>query len=212
VTNDHYFTPVPKAPSRPATFVVEDGPRRFVFASDRGVFAHGRLDRGTRLLLDALDIGPSDDVLDVGCGVGIVGIVCAARAPRGASVLLDVNERAVALSVDNARRNRCGNVEVLRGSAYEPLAGRRFDVIATNPPIRAGRAVVGAIIAGAPAHLKAGGRFYLVARTAHGAKTLGRLIADAFGDSEEIERGGGFRVYRASVPRPPAAAAVPKGI
>jgi len=205
VSGEHYFSKRPAAPSRAQTFVFEDGARRFVFASDRGVFAHGGVDRGTRLLLDALRIEPAADVLDVGCGLGIVGIVCAARARRGLTVLVDVNERAAALATDNARRNRCGNVEVRLGSLYEPVAGRRFDVIATNPPIRAGRAVVRAIIDGAMSHLVPGGRFYLVARTAQGAKTLGALIGEAFGDVEEIERGGGFRVYRATAPSKPAA-------
>jgi 16S rRNA (guanine1207-N2)-methyltransferase len=171
--------------------------REFVFETDRAVFSHGSVDRGTRLLLGALETQPADEILDVGCGYGVIGIVAAAGAPRGRAVLTDVNERAVALSRENARRNGLANVEVLLGSGYEPVRGQRFDVIATNPPIRAGRRAVGGIIEGAPEHLKPGGRFYLVARTGMGAKTLGRIVARAFGDIEELERGGGFRLYRA---------------
>ncbi|MDR5683578.1 MAG: methyltransferase [Armatimonadota bacterium] len=193
----HYFSERPRTRSHRRTVRFSFRGRAFLFETDRAVFSHGAVDRGTRLLLEALEIGPTDTVLDVGCGYGVIGIVAASAAPGGCAVLTDVNERAVALSRDNARRNGLANVEVLLGAGYEPVRGRRFDVIATNPPIRAGRGVVEGIIEGAPEHLKPGGRFYLVARTGMGAKTLGRIVARIFGNAEEVERGGGFRVYKA---------------
>jgi len=171
--------------------------RLYVFETDRGVFGHRRVDRGTRLLLEALRVRPTDEILDVGCGYGVIGIVAASQALEGRAVLVDVNERAVELSRRNAARAGLRNVEVRQGFLYEPVAGETFDLIVTNPPIRAGRGVVRAIIEGAQAHLRPGGTFYLVARTAQGARTLGRLIAQVFGNVEEVERGGGFRVYRA---------------
>lgn len=194
---EHYFTEGPRARSQRRLIRLPFQGREFVFETDRAVFSYGAVDRGTRLLLEAIEIQPADNFLDIGCGYGIVGIVAAARAPDGQAVLTDVNERAVDLSRDNARRNGVANVEVVLGSGYSPVDGRQFDVIATNPPIRAGRGVVEGIIEGAPDHLKPGGRFYLVARTGMGAKTLGRIVARVFGNAEEVERGGGFRVYRA---------------
>jgi 16S rRNA (guanine1207-N2)-methyltransferase len=172
--------------------------RRYRFLTDRGVFSYGRVDRGTRLLLEALEVGPRDEVLDLGCGYGVVGVVAATLAPEGKVVMVDVNARAVELARENARRHGLGNVEVLEGDLYGPVAGRRFDVIVTNPPIRAGRVVVRAVVEGAVRHLKPHGRFYLVARTAQGAKTLGKMVAEVFGQVEEVERGGGYRVYRAT--------------
>jgi 16S rRNA (guanine1207-N2)-methyltransferase len=115
------------------------GGRLFVFETDRGVFSHGAVDRGTRLLLEALEVRPEDEILDVGCGYGVVGLVAAAQASRGRAVLVDINERAVALALRNARRNGIHNAEVLWGNLYEPVGERTFDLIATNPPIRAGR-------------------------------------------------------------------------
>jgi 16S rRNA (guanine1207-N2)-methyltransferase len=188
---------MPSVPSRPREVELVFRGRKYRFLTDRGVFAYRGVDRGTRLLLAALEIGPEDEVLDLGCGYGVVGIVAASLAPRGRAVLVDVNARAVELARENARRCGVSNVEVLHGDLYAPVAGRTFDVVATNPPIRAGRAVVRAVVEGAPAHLKPGGRFYLVARTAQGARTLGRLVAEVFGQAEEVERGGGYRVYRA---------------
>ncbi|MER3457103.1 MAG: 16S rRNA methyltransferase [candidate division GAL15 bacterium] len=193
----HYFSRVPQVPSRPRVVHVDFQGRRFCFLTDRGVFSYRGVDRGTRLLLEALEVRPGDEVLDLGCGYGVVGIVAATLAVRGRVVLVDVNPRAVQLARENVRRCGLAHVEVLQGDLYAPVAGRRFDVIATNPPIRAGRAVVRAMVEGGPAHLKPGGRFYLVARTAQGAKTLGRLVAEVFGEAEEVEREGGYRVYRA---------------
>jgi 16S rRNA (guanine1207-N2)-methyltransferase len=193
----HYFTPAPTVPSRPREVSFRFKDRLYVFETDRGVFSHRGVDRGTRLLLEALRVRPTDEILDVGCGYGVIGIVAASQAPLGRAVLVDVNERAVELSRRNAARAGLRNVEVRQGSLYEPVAGETFDLIVTNPPIRAGRAVVRAIIEGARAHLRPGGAFYLVARTAQGARTLGRLIGEVFGNVEEVERGGGFRVYRA---------------
>jgi 16S rRNA (guanine1207-N2)-methyltransferase len=194
---DHYFSRQPTSPSRRRWVRLAVGERVFEFATDRGVFSYGAVDRGTRLLLEALEVHPGDEVLDVGCGYGVVGIVAGARAPEGRAVLVDVNERAVALSRENARHNRVRNVEVLVGDLYGPVQRRRFDVVATNPPIRAGRAVLRALVEGAREHLRPGGRFYLVARTAQGARTLGRMVAEVFGNVQEVARGGGYRVYRA---------------
>lgn len=194
----HYFNPQPQAPSCPKEVVFHFRGLQFRFVTDRGVFSHRHVDRGTRLLLEALEVGAEEEVLDLGCGYGVVGVVVAALAPRCRVVMVDKNARAVELARQNARRHGLAHVEVLYGDLYAPVVGRRFDVIATNPPIRAGRSVVRAFIEGAPQHLKAGGRFYLVARTAHGAKTLGRLVSEVFGSSEEVERGGGYRVYRAT--------------
>ncbi|MDR5710216.1 MAG: class I SAM-dependent methyltransferase [Armatimonadota bacterium] len=194
---EHYFAPTPTVRSRPREVRLRFGDRLFVFETDRGVFSHGAVDRGTRLLLEALEVRPEDEILDVGCGYGVIGLVAAAQASRGRAVLVDINERAVALARGNALRNGIRNVEVLWGDLYEPVGDRAFDLIVTNPPIRAGRAVVRALIEGARAHLRPGGRFYLVARTAQGARTLGRIIGEVFGNVAEVERGGGYRVYRA---------------
>jgi 16S rRNA (guanine1207-N2)-methyltransferase len=72
-----------------------------------------------------------------------------------------------------------------------------MDVVFTNPPIRAGRRVVRAFIDDAWRVLRPGGRFYLVARTAQGAKTLARLIDERFGAVREVALAHGYRVYEA---------------
>lgn len=193
----HYFAARPTVASRPLEIRAKLRGRSWAFLTDRGVFARGAVDPGTRLLIETMVIGPEDRVMDLGCGYGPVGLVAAALAPGGQVVLVDVNERAVELAQENARRNGITNVEVLRGDGCAPVAGRQFDVVATNPPIRAGKNTLHRLVREVWEALRPGGRFYFVARTAQGARTLARDVAAVFGDVKELERESGYRVFEA---------------
>lgn len=195
----HYFTPAPPVPLRLRTIEFCDHGRTYRFKTAAGVFSRGGVDRGTRLLLEVVSPGGARDILDLGCGYGVVGIVMAVRAPEAHVVLVDVNPRAVALAQENIRLNDVANAEARWGDGCAPLAGATFDLILLNPPIRAGRATVARLLGESRACLRAGGRMYLVARTSQGARTLGRLMAAVFDRTAEVERGGGFRVYEGSV-------------
>ncbi|HLW46210.1 MAG TPA: class I SAM-dependent methyltransferase [bacterium] len=196
-TPSHYFTPVPAAEptGRERTVRFEDGGRVYRFRTAPGVFSRGGVDRGTRLLLEAVDPAAARTILDLGCGYGPLGIVLAGRAPGARVTLVDVNPRAAALAAINIRDNALPNAEARAGDGCAPVGDEPFDLILLNPPIRAGRAVVVRLLGEAHAHLAPGGRFYLVARTSQGARTLARCMAEVFGRVREVERGGGFRVY-----------------
>jgi len=109
--------------------------------------------------------------------------------------LVDINARAVALARMNLAANQLVNAEVVQSDGYEALRGQEFDVIALNPPIRAGLAVVHRLIEESRRQLAAAGRFYLVARTQQGAVRLAQKMAQVFGGVEEVAKGGGYRVY-----------------
>jgi 16S rRNA (guanine1207-N2)-methyltransferase len=169
----------------------------FRFHTDAGVFSRGELDRGTELLLAALDVGPCELILDLGCGYGALGIVAARLSEGGRVILTDVNERAVALARENVSGNRIENAEVRKGNLYDPVAGLAFNHIVCNPPIRAGRGIVDRIVAEAPSHLLEGGSLWLVARTKQGADSLRDRMASALGGADVVKRGSGFKVLRA---------------
>lgn len=199
---DHYFSARPTAPSRPRELHVRLRGHNWVFLTDRGVFAADAVDAGTKLLIETMTIHPSDVVLDLGCGYGPVGVVAATLAHRGHVVLVDINERAVGLARENVRRAGLTNADVLLGDGCAPVRGQRFDVIVTNPPIRAGKATVRRLVREAWAQLQSGGRFFFVARTAQGAKTLAREVATVFGTVTEMARASGYRVYAATKEEP----------
>lgn len=191
----HYFTDRPGAPSQRREVNARLRGRSWTFLTDRGVFARQGIDPGTQLLIEAMRIEAADDVLDLGCGYGPIGLVAATLALRGTVVMVDINERAVVLARENAARAELDNVEVYHGDGTAPVRGRQFHVVAMNPPIRAGRDTVRRLLRESRDVLRPGGRFYLVVRTAQGAKTLARELEALFVEVREIARGAGYRVY-----------------
>jgi len=70
--------------------------------------------------------------LDLGCGCGIQALLAARHAELVTAT--DINPRALALTKLNAELNNVSNIEILEGSHFEPLHGRKFDLIAANLP------------------------------------------------------------------------------
>jgi len=195
---EQYFAKRPASRQRPAEIHTIIRGHTFTFRTDAGVFSRGELDRGTQLLIDALDIGACETILDLGCGYGAIGIVAASLSAGGRAFLTDVNERAVSLARKNIAANGIANAEVRLGPIYEPVSGMLFDKIVCNPPIRAGRTVVDEIITGAPGHLLEQGSLWLVARTRQGADSIRSRMSAAFGNAEIVKRGSGFKVIRST--------------
>lgn len=194
---DHYSTPSPRSVPRTREQRVELRGRAWTFRSVSGVFAHRRFDPGTRLLIDAMEVRSGDRILDLGCGYGAVGLVAAALAKRGRAWLVDLNRRAAQLAHANAAAHGLTNVCVLVGDGAAPFRDGCVDLVLTNPPIRAGRRVVAGFIEGAWRVLRPGGRFYMVVRTAQGARTLAGLVAGRFGEVRQVRAVEGYRVYEA---------------
>lgn len=190
---DHYYTSRPESSHDLREIRATLRGYEYRFQTDAGVFSKEHIDRGTRLLLEALKLESVQSMLDLGCGYGPVGIIVAKEAPNARVAMVDPNERAVELSRSNARLNQV-EVDVRQGEGCRPFAGESFDLIATNPPIRAGKRVVFDLVDQAYDALKPGGKFYAVIRTQQGAASLARWIEEVFGAVQEPEKGGGFRV------------------
>ena len=135
--------------------------------SKPGVFAWDRLDDGTRALVGAMEIGPDDRVLDLGCGTGLAGVAAARRLRLGSVTLVDVDVRAVTSSRRTLRANGISCAEVICSDGASEVVGRRFDVVVTNPPFHQGvgvdEAVADQFVREAATVLRQGGRLYLVA-------------------------------------------------
>ncbi len=151
----------------PTTVPVETQGIRFQLTVQAGVFSGRKLDDATALLLGALRLARGDDVLDLGCGAGAIGITAALLALEGQTLLVDSSPLAVRLAERNLSANGIGNATVLLSDAYSAVQGRRFDVIATNPPFhqhsKETRGVAERFVREAPDFLRPGGRFYVVA-------------------------------------------------
>jgi 16S rRNA (guanine1207-N2)-methyltransferase len=197
IQGEHYSTRIPTSRMRQWTIRETLRGRSWSFRVATGVFSGRGIDAGTRLLIETMEIGPGDRILDLGCGYGAVGLTAAALARKGRVWLIDSNERAAGLAVKNAADHELSNTHVIVGDSAAAIRSASLDVVVTNPPIRAGRGAVTAFIDEAWRVLRPGGRFYLVARTAQGAKTIARLIADRFGTVAQARAASGYRVYEA---------------
>jgi len=134
----------------------------------------------TETLVDwALElVRPGQKVLDLGTGSGAIALAVKQAQPAAQVSATDRSTQALAVAAANGRRLGLA-VEWIAGDWWQPLAGRRFDVVLSNPPYIAGddphlaalahepRAALTpegdgldalrAIVAGAPAHLDPGG-------------------------------------------------------
>ena len=172
----------------------------FSFYTDNGVFSKEKLDFGTRVLLEVVlsheEI--NGKVLDIGCGYGPIGIVVAKLT--GASVTMcDVNKRALHLAERNAKENRV-NVNILESDCYMNISDNDYDVIFTNPPIRAGKTKVYEILMDAEKHLKSGGKLFLVVHKDQGAKSIFSDLQKYYNDVNILDKNKGFFIISCKKP------------
>ena len=192
---DQYFTREPSSESRPVICAFEDRGRKYVFETDAGVFSRGEVDQGTEILLKALpDL--EGDILDLGCGWGVVGTCLKGRNPDARIVMVDVNLRALELSRKNLSRNGA-SAEVLESDGFEGIRDRTFDAVVTNPPIRAGKEKVYEMLGDAARSLKSGGQLFVVIRKQQGAESCMRYLKTLFDEVEKIDRSAGYWVLQA---------------
>ena len=187
---DQYFAKRPSAESRPVDTEFTYRGHTLRLTTDSGVFSRGEVDEGSALLLDSLP-ALTGRVLDLGCGAGVIG-VSVGKAYPVELVQSDVNERALALTRENLKRNGVAGT-VVESDGFAALEGL-FDTILTNPPIRAGKAVIYRLFAEARDHLKDGGALYLVIRKQQGAPSALQYLATVFPQVDVIDKSGGYWV------------------
>lgn len=198
---DHYFTADPQSEHKPARFETVYRGHTLLFETDSGVFSRLALDKGTATLLAALPTDIGGSVLDMGCGYGALGVSLAAASPHVRLTMADINERAVALAAANATANHV-SAETLVSDGYAALQGRVFNLIVSNPPIRAGKRVIYRMFADGARALAEGGAMVLVIRKQQGAPSAKTYLETLFGRVAVVARDAGFWVFRCERPLP----------
>ncbi|BAZ95197.1 N5-glutamine methyltransferase [Thiohalobacter thiocyanaticus] len=133
------------------------------------------------LALEQIPVGADRALLDLGTGSGALALMLALERPGCRVTAIDISSAALAVARRNRERLGVDNLELLEGDWFTPVAGRRFQLIVSNPPYVAER----------DPHLDAGDvRFEprrALAAGAAGLDALEQLIMQA---PEHLEPGG----------------------
>ena len=170
--------------------------RDYSFVSANGVFSQYRLDLGTSVLLRECTPPPSAErLLDLGCGFGPIAVALAVEVPGAIVDAVDVNDRALELTAENAVLNKVGDrVRALRPDQADPTV--RYDELWSNPPIRIGKQALHDLLLTWLPRLKPEGIAWLVVGRNLGADSLQAWLLQQGWQAERIASAKGFRVLR----------------
>ena len=171
--------------------------KELVFDVDNGVFSKDRVDFGTNVLLNSIPNFEKElRILDMGCGYGVIGLCIAKAYPEASVTMADVNQRAVELTKANIIKNRINNANVLLSNLYDGFnSSDMFDVIISNPPIRAGKNIVHGVAINGYEHLKWGGKILLVIQKKQGAPSMEKCLFEVFGNVKTLNKENGYFIF-----------------
>jgi 16S rRNA (guanine1207-N2)-methyltransferase len=195
----HYFDPVPAVGSKPRTVHLHVGELALELQADRGVFGSRGVDLGTLVLLKEAPPPPqSGEILDLGSGYGPIAITLARQAPDANVWAVDINQRALELTIANATTARVKNVTV--ASPEQVPEHVRFASIYSNPPVRVGKAALHALLLKWLPRLAPGGRAYLVVQRNLGADSLSAWLATQGFEVKRLKAKKGYRILEVAAP------------
>lgn len=195
---DHYYSRTQKVESDPKYWDFNLRNLSFRFKTDNGVFSKKEVDFGSRLLIEVFEPSEkSGKILDVGCGYGPIGLSLAKSFPEATVHMIDVNERALSLSQENAVLNRIDNIQIYQSDRLLSVSESGFSDIVTNPPIRAGKQVVHEIFEQSFHHLKTNGSLWVVIQKKQGGPSALAKLEELFGEVETVDKSKGYFIYKA---------------
>jgi 16S rRNA G1207 methylase RsmC len=195
--DEHYFSADPATPFKRVPVRANVWGHWLELTTGSGVFAQGRLDVGTGVLLR--EEGPpveARELLDLGCGYGVIGLAIAVAVPEARVTAVDVNERALLLARENAER--LGVAERFVAALPDEVAPEAtYDEIWSNPPIRIGKEALHELLLRWLPRLRPGGRAVLVVGKNLGSDSLARWLEEQGYPTEKQASAKGFRVLEA---------------
>lgn len=176
--------------------VVQD--RHLALTADSGVFSHHGLDKGTAVLLDAvqreepLTLPPGSVVCDLGCGTGAIALALAVTYPHCTVLAIDINQRARDLCEENARANGITNVRVVHPDDVDDAI--QIEVLWSNPPIRIGKDALHSLLLTWLSRLTPMGQARLVVSKNLGADSLSQWLTNEGYPTSKLSSSKGFRI------------------
>jgi len=172
------------------------GDRELELLTRPGVFSPGRLDPGTKALLGVFTASPGELVLDLGCGIGALGLAAAVDAGPAGITMVDSNARAVAVAAANAERNGLEAASTVLRADLEELPVGVHHALA-NPPYFSHGRIAAAFARAAASALRADGVLHMVVK----AVDLHRDLLRSFFEEVRVEAVASYSVLHARGPR-----------
>jgi 16S rRNA (guanine1207-N2)-methyltransferase len=169
---------------------------KILLTTNTGIFSKSYVDFGTQQLLKNINLTQgTTSVLDVGCGYGVIGITIAKTYEFSKVDMIDINSRAVEITKENIIKNNVNNASCFISNIYENIVSQ-YDLIVSNPPIRAGKQVVHSILADAYQHLNIGGSIIVVIQKKQGAPSTMKKLKEVFGNVTVVDREKGYYILK----------------
>ena len=166
------------------------------FTTTHGIFSPTEVDEGSLLMLDYTDIAAHESSLDVGCGYGVLGMTLAKRAPQGFHTLIDKDYVAVDYTKKNLVANKITNAEAFLSNGLSEIGDRKFDLVVSNLPAKAGNELFYLYFYDALHHLNPGGRIVVV--TINGLREfVKRSFKEVFGNYDKLKQGARYTISQA---------------
>lgn len=196
-----YFLTNPQSDHKYNMIHEEIGQKSFLFKTDSGVFSKNRVDFGSKLLVLTIirdyQINHGK-VLELGSGYGPILISLALHYPQLDFKGVEINQRAYQLAINNQALNKVTNISWYNGDVREFQDSITYDLVVTNPPIRAGKTVIQAFMQVAYNNLKDQGLLYLVIQKKQGAPSMKTYLEKHFSHVEKIKQDKGYWILKAT--------------
>ncbi|MCH5262779.1 MAG: methyltransferase [Lachnospiraceae bacterium] len=161
------------------------------FETESSIFSPNSIDKGTLAMLSVIDFLPSDKVLDLGCGYGVVGILAGKLIGEESVVMCDISERAVEYTKINAALNGVPHISIRLSDGYKNVEENDFSLILSNPPYHADFSVPKNFIEVGFRKLTMGGKLVMVTKRLDWYKNK---LTSIFG-GVKVQEIGGYYVF-----------------
>ncbi|TAP44225.1 methyltransferase [Arthrobacter sp. S39] len=191
----HYFSASPAGPFTRKPLTVDLAGETRKLQTSGGIFSPDGIDKGTAVLLAEVPApAQSGNLLDIGCGWGPIAITMALHSPDAKVYAVDVNERCITLTNENAASLGLGNVTASTPDEVDPEL--RFDTIWSNPPIRIGKDELHSLLKLWIPRLAPGGSAWLVVQKNLGSDSLQRWLSQELDGSFTVTREATAKAFR----------------
>ena len=167
------------------------------FKTTWGLFSPKSIDVGSTMLLQYVEVEPTDKCLDLGCGYGILGLALAKQAPQGEIIMVDKDYLAVDYATINAKLNKLPNASARLSNGLSEVNERDFNIIVSNIPAKVGNELLYIFLYDAYKRLAPGGTFYVVTIT--GLRDfMKKAFKEVFGNYKKHKQGPAYTVASAT--------------